>query len=72
MKLPSEHPNTSGENVGTSLSAAARSSGNTDPSYDEMNDSLSAMQLPPDDNNASDDDAFDDDEGDEQEDVVIA
>ena len=61
MKLPSEHSNTSGENVGNSLSAAARSSGNTDPSYDEMNDSLSAMQLPP-----------DDDEGDEQEDVVIA
>ena len=67
MKLPSEHSNTSGENVGNSLSAAARSSGNTDPSYDEMNDSLSAMQLPPDDDNASDDD-----EGDEQEDVVIA
>ena len=67
MKLPSEHSNTSGENVGISLSAAARSSGNTDPSYDEMNDSLSAMQLPPDDDNASDDD-----EGDEQEDVVIA
>ena len=67
MKLPSEHSNTSGENVGTSLSAAARSSGNTGPSYDEMNDSLSEKQLPPDDDNASDDD-----EGDEQEDVVIA